>query len=132
MSTRAQVESLLSIITEAAYNALEQYETTGVPAPILDSTKEHPLDQVDDSIALKKMISQLEGACEQLCTTLAPPSHTIMNVRLQLLAVVGTIIEATYFCRDLKTTVGPVFGLLSSSSLQMSLWINQMDFTSMS
>ncbi|KAF5319647.1 hypothetical protein D9619_008584 [Psilocybe cf. subviscida] len=79
MSVRVQVEALLSIIKEATYNALEQYETTGVLTPVLDSTEGHPLDQVDDNIALKKIISKLEGACEQLCTTLAPPSHTIMN-----------------------------------------------------
>lgn len=83
MSVRVQVEALLSIIKEATYNALEQYETTGVLTPVLDSTEGHPLDQVDDNIALKKIISKLEGACEQLCTTLAPPSHTIMNVCLQ-------------------------------------------------
>lgn len=80
MSARRQVESLLAIIKDAAYSALDQYEKTGAPTPVLDSTEGHLLDHSDDNIVLKKIINKLEGACEQLCTTLAPPSHTIMNV----------------------------------------------------
>jgi len=38
------------------------------------------LDAVDDTVALKKAIRTLEGACQQLCATLAPPQHTVMNM----------------------------------------------------
>uniref|UniRef100_A0A8H7XSW0 Uncharacterized protein n=1 Tax=Psilocybe cubensis TaxID=181762 RepID=A0A8H7XSW0_PSICU len=79
MSSRDQVDSLLAIIKEAAYNALDEYETYGTPAPNLDSLEPHPLDVADDKLRLKKIISKLEGACDQLCTILAPPSHTVMN-----------------------------------------------------
>lgn len=80
MSTRSQVESLLSIIRESAYTALSQYENAGGTTPALESILTHPLDVSNDNLKLKKTISTLEGACEQLCTMLAPPSHTIMNV----------------------------------------------------
>ncbi|KDR72503.1 hypothetical protein GALMADRAFT_73740 [Galerina marginata CBS 339.88] len=79
MSARSQVESLLAIIKEAAFKALDEYEKAGKPTPTLDSLDTHPLDIAEDKLQLKKVISKLEGACEQLCTTLAPPSHTIMN-----------------------------------------------------
>lgn len=83
MSARAQVESLLAIINQAAFDALDEYEKYGQSAPIPDSLERHPLDNAQDKLLLKKIISKLEGACEQLCTTLAPPTHTIMNVRKQ-------------------------------------------------
>ncbi|KAF8961606.1 O-methyltransferase-domain-containing protein [Flammula alnicola] len=79
MSARDQVESLLAIIKEAAFDALDEYEKTGQATPTLDSLNRHPLDDAEDKLRLKKIISKLEGACEQLCTTLAPPTHTIMN-----------------------------------------------------
>ncbi|KAF9552959.1 S-adenosyl-L-methionine-dependent methyltransferase [Agrocybe pediades] len=79
MSARSQVTALLAIITEAAYSALGAYEESGTPTPTLNDVDGHALDNAFDTIRLKKIISKLEGACEQLCTTLSPPSHTIMN-----------------------------------------------------
>ncbi|KDR68931.1 hypothetical protein GALMADRAFT_77975 [Galerina marginata CBS 339.88] len=79
MTARDQVEALLTIIRESAFKALEEYEKTGQATPTLDSLDSHPLDAADDKLGLKKILSKLEGACEQLCTTLAPPTHTIMN-----------------------------------------------------
>lgn len=81
MSARDHVDSLLAIIKEAAHSALDEYEKYGTPTPTLDSLDSHPLDIADDKLKLKKIVSKLEGACDQLCTILAPPSHTIMNVR---------------------------------------------------
>lgn len=66
MSARNQVESLLALIKEAAFNALEEYETAGQATPTLDSLDRHPLDDAEDKLRLKKVISKLEGACEQL------------------------------------------------------------------
>lgn len=80
MSARDQVVSLLAHINEAAFKALEEYEKYGQATPTLDSLNKHPLDDAEDKLQLKKTISKLEGACEQLCATLAPPTHTIMNV----------------------------------------------------
>lgn len=66
-----------SKIVEAAY---EQTEQSYVPS--LDDTEPHPLDtQVWDK-DVKKAIQTIEGACAQLCATLAKPDHTLMNVRL--------------------------------------------------
>jgi hypothetical protein len=50
----------------------------GHDAPSLDAP--HPLDYSQNALALKRAIRVLEGACEQLCTTLAQPGHTICNV----------------------------------------------------
>lgn len=80
MSTRAQVESLLTLIRVSALSALEEYEKHGEEAPALDSLHTHPLDEAVDRMALKKVIRNLEGACDQLCSTLALPTHTVMNV----------------------------------------------------
>ncbi|KAJ3887532.1 S-adenosyl-L-methionine-dependent methyltransferase [Lentinula edodes] len=78
-STRSQVETLVSYIQQAAQDALAEYERTSFNTPSLDSIVAHPLDDVLNTIALKRAIRMLEGACDQLCTTLAPPAHTIIN-----------------------------------------------------
>ncbi|PPQ73075.1 hypothetical protein CVT26_014641 [Gymnopilus dilepis] len=79
MTARAQVESLLAIINRSALDALDEYEKHGKAVPVPDSLDKHPLDDAEDKLLLKKIVSKLEGACEQLCTTLAPPTHTVMN-----------------------------------------------------
>lgn len=80
MSNRAKLESLLSIINNAAQEAIAMYEKEGGDVPSLESTDSHPLDDALDTVALKSTIRTLEGACHQLCTTLAPPSHTAINM----------------------------------------------------
>lgn len=80
-SNRAKLESLLTIINSAAQEAIAMYEKEGGDVPSLESTDSHPLDDALDTVALKSTIRTLEGACHQLCTTLAPPSHTAINVR---------------------------------------------------
>lgn len=94
MSARDQVESLLALIKEAAFNALDEYEKTGQPTPTLDSLSKHPLDDAEDKLRLKKIISKLEGACEQLCTTLAPPTHTIMNVCAEISVMLSIMTDS--------------------------------------
>ncbi|KAJ4469875.1 S-adenosyl-L-methionine-dependent methyltransferase [Lentinula aciculospora] len=78
MSSRDQIEALVRHIQQAAQDALSEYEKTG-PAPSLDSVHPHSLDSAPNTIALKKIVRKLEGACDQLCSTLAPPAHTILN-----------------------------------------------------
>ena len=83
MSTnKAKLEALLKLINSAAQEAIAEYEKAGCDVPSIDSTEPHPLDNDDaiDNIALKSAIRTLEGACAQLCTTLAPPSHTAISV----------------------------------------------------
>lgn len=81
MSTRAEVEALLDLIRDSALKALDEYEKHGGPVPSLQSADSHPLDRAENKLGLKKIIGTLEGACEQLCSTLASPTQTVLNVR---------------------------------------------------
>ncbi|KIJ65863.1 hypothetical protein HYDPIDRAFT_87240 [Hydnomerulius pinastri MD-312] len=80
MSGRAKLESLLTLINSAAQEAIAMYEKAGGDVPSINSTEPHPLDDAIDQVALKSTIRTLEGACSQLCTTLAPPSHSAINL----------------------------------------------------
>lgn len=73
-----QVEELLSLIRISTYDAVVEYTKLGA-VPTLNSTDPHPLDKAEDTLALKKAIRILEGACSMLCDMLAPPAHTIIN-----------------------------------------------------
>ncbi|KXN81593.1 Sterigmatocystin 8-O-methyltransferase [Leucoagaricus sp. SymC.cos] len=81
MNTRQQVDLLIALISDAAHKALDEYENHGAELPSLDSLAEHPLDRRINAgtVQLKKIIRNLEGACDQLCTTLASPLHTLTN-----------------------------------------------------
>lgn len=82
MSTnKTKLQALLKLINSAAQEAIAEYEKAGDDVPSIDSTEFHPLDNAIDQVALKSAVRTLEGACAQLCTTLAPPSHTAINVR---------------------------------------------------
>lgn len=81
MSTRAEVEALVDLIRDSALKALDEYEKYGGPVPHLQSAEHHPLDRAENKLGFKKIIGTLEGACEQLCSTLASPTQTILNVR---------------------------------------------------
>ncbi|KAF5343361.1 hypothetical protein D9757_015077 [Collybiopsis confluens] len=81
MSGPTEVKTLLEIINSAALDALAEYDNRGERLPgineiMLAGTSPH---EADLSIKLKKMLRTLEGACGQLCATLAPPLHTIVN-----------------------------------------------------
>ncbi|KAJ7267777.1 S-adenosyl-L-methionine-dependent methyltransferase [Mycena rebaudengoi] len=78
-SVKVQVEALLVLIGDAAHQAIAEYDKAGKAIPTLDSVEAHPLDVSDDTSGLKKAIRLLEAACEQLCVTLAPPYHTMIN-----------------------------------------------------
>lgn len=74
------VRALLKLINEATENALAQYEKHGAPVPSLNDTSIHPLDQTQDVLEIRKVLRTLEGACDQLCATLAPPVTSVINV----------------------------------------------------
>lgn len=91
---RDQVEALLAIITSAARDAVASYSSSsgggveGEEIPTFASRSAHPLDFATGSAEkskLKKSVRLLEGACEALCAVLAPPAHTIINVRISYL-----------------------------------------------
>ncbi|KDR72497.1 hypothetical protein GALMADRAFT_101591 [Galerina marginata CBS 339.88] len=79
MAGKAQVEALLRLINSSARDALAQYELYDQEIPLPESTVPHPLDAADDPLVLRKAVRLLEGACERLCTMLAPPVHTVVN-----------------------------------------------------
>ena len=74
---RAKLDALLALLNSAAQEAIAEYERAG-DVPSTESA--HPLDSQLPSLALKNAVRILEGACEQLCTTLAPPAHTLLTV----------------------------------------------------
>lgn len=80
-----QISPLLALIIQAAKTLESHYGG----APSLDETDQHPLDGQISSAEMKEAVQVLEGACAQLCATLARPNHTILNVNedefLQLL-----------------------------------------------
>ena len=82
MANKAKLEGLLTLINTAARDAIALYEQHGGDVPSIDQADPHPLDDAVDPMALKRAIRTLEGACAQLCTTLAPPAHTAINVRI--------------------------------------------------
>ena len=81
LTNKAKLEALLKLINSAAQEAIVEYEKAGGDVPSIDSTEFHPLDNALDHVALKSAVRTLEGACAQLCATLAPPFHTATNVR---------------------------------------------------
>ncbi|KAG2061092.1 S-adenosyl-L-methionine-dependent methyltransferase [Suillus hirtellus] len=74
-----KVEALLDIINSSARKAMAEYKNTGHGVPGVDAGTFHPLDFATDTLALRKAIRLLEGACEQLNTILAPPQRTVNN-----------------------------------------------------
>ncbi|KAI6000906.1 S-adenosyl-L-methionine-dependent methyltransferase [Pisolithus albus] len=78
-SGEAQLEALLEIINSSARQAISEYKKHGNDVPTIHSTEFHPLDFATDTVALKKAVRLLEGACQQLCASLAPPQHTVIN-----------------------------------------------------
>lgn len=80
MSGKADVLALLKLVNQATHDALAAYEAKGQDVPPLASLDAQTLSTMSDDLALKKAIRLLEGACDQLCATLAPPANTVINV----------------------------------------------------
>ncbi|KAG2050229.1 S-adenosyl-L-methionine-dependent methyltransferase [Suillus hirtellus] len=79
MTNKAKLEGLLTLINTSARDAIALYEQYG-DVPAIDQAELHPLDSAVDQVALKSAVRTLEGACAQICATLAPPAHTAMNL----------------------------------------------------
>ncbi|KAG9313700.1 S-adenosyl-L-methionine-dependent methyltransferase [Chiua virens] len=79
MSGEAQLETLLEIINTSARQAIAEYKKGDNDVPTIHTKTYHPIDFAFDTVALKKAVRLLEGACQQLCASLAPPQHTLHN-----------------------------------------------------
>ncbi|KII92557.1 hypothetical protein PLICRDRAFT_134252 [Plicaturopsis crispa FD-325 SS-3] len=75
--TSSHIDALLSLINSAAQQAVAEFQKGGHGVPTLDHA--HPNDTMVDTLPMRKAIQILEGACEQLCSTLAQPAHTLVN-----------------------------------------------------
>jgi len=76
------VPALVALIVSAAKTIEAEYAKSSKPSiPSLDDLSPHPLDAEISSPGLKEATRILEGACAQLCATVARPDHTIVNVR---------------------------------------------------
>ncbi|KII93697.1 hypothetical protein PLICRDRAFT_401684 [Plicaturopsis crispa FD-325 SS-3] len=73
----AHIDALLALITSSAQQAVAEFKQCGHGVPSIDHA--HPNDTIVDSLSMRKAIQTLEGACEQLCSTLAQPAHTLIN-----------------------------------------------------
>ena len=76
------VPALVALIVNAAKTVEAEYAKSSQPSiPSLDDLSPHPLDTEISSPGLKQATQILEGACAQLCATIARPDHTVVNVR---------------------------------------------------
>ena len=75
------VSALVALIVSAAKSIEAEYAKSSTPfVPSLDDLTPHPLDSQASSAALRQATQILEGACNQLCATVALPRNTIINV----------------------------------------------------
>lgn len=82
--THGQIFDLVALIKNATSTIESYYLDSSLPIiPSLDSLVTHPLDSAIAPPQFRNAVQVLEGACTQLCATLARPSHTIVNVCLQ-------------------------------------------------
>lgn len=80
-STNSPVSALVALISNAAKTLEAEYNKSPEGVPDLDSTTPHSFDQQISSFEMIQATQILEGACAQLCATLARPNHTAVNVR---------------------------------------------------
>ncbi|KAL4260401.1 O-methyltransferase COMT-type [Pleurotus pulmonarius] len=76
---KAQVRALLGLLNTAVEEAIAEYDKQGLDIPVIDSVYAHPMDGRLPTLKFKHAIRTLEAACGQICTTLAQPSHTMLN-----------------------------------------------------
>ena len=80
-SSGGSVLALVALIVSAAKSIEEEYAKSSAPSvPSLDDLTPHPLDSQIPSAALQQATQILEGACAQLCATVARPKRTMENV----------------------------------------------------
>ena len=78
----SHLSTLVELIANATRLVESRFKASSHPyVPTLDDTREHPLDKTLSDQELRAAIQTIEGACAQLCATVARPSHTVVNVR---------------------------------------------------
>jgi hypothetical protein len=80
----SQLSALVALIADATKIVEAHYKKVeAMPyVPSLDDLDAHPLDGViAGDKELCTAIQTIEGACSQLCATIARPNHTVLNVR---------------------------------------------------
>ena len=86
----SQLSALVALIADATKIVEAPYKKVeAMPyVPSLDDLDAHPLDTViADDKELCTAIQTIEGACSQLCATIARPNHTMLNVRTAKLMI---------------------------------------------
>ncbi|KAH0584812.1 hypothetical protein H2248_008091 [Termitomyces sp. 'cryptogamus'] len=96
--TNRQISALVALIKETA-NTIESHFTDS-SLPSLDSLDSHALDTAV-SPPLNDAIHILEGACVQLCATLARPSHTVLNRAIQFFEPICLNVVITFKIPDI-------------------------------
>lgn len=75
------LNALLALITSSVKQVIFTYQEAGYDPPSLDSTKPGPFDSPENTpLHLRQIIQTIEGACAQLCATIAPAGHVVHNV----------------------------------------------------
>ncbi|KAJ7661851.1 S-adenosyl-L-methionine-dependent methyltransferase [Mycena rosella] len=80
MAVEIPVSALVALIANAAKTLETEYSKTPEGVPDLNSPAPHSLDAQISSLEMIQEVRILEGACAQLCATLARPNHTAVNV----------------------------------------------------
>lgn len=76
----SKLDELVALITFATKTVEAEYAKNGHSVPDINSTQPHPYDSEPSTEELRKAIQVIEGACAQLCATVARPGHTLANV----------------------------------------------------
>ena len=79
-TTKSEIPGLISLITNATRTIESYYEANGEIVPSVDNSEPHPLDDVPYPPDIRFAVQTIEGACLQLCASVARPGHTMLNV----------------------------------------------------
>lgn len=71
----AHLSELAELITKSVQTVLSEYAAASRPVPSLDST-----DPTLVNPPIREAIRVLESACAQLCVSVAPANHILVNV----------------------------------------------------
>ena len=121
MSKEAELEALLEIINTSARQAIAEYKKAGNDVPTISSAEFHPLDSSPHNVALRKATRLLEGACQQLCASLASPQYTVLNV--SSLSRIAVSSRSSRFARSLSSAMIQLALMSRSGKVLQISWI---------
>ncbi|EPQ51546.1 S-adenosyl-L-methionine-dependent methyltransferase [Gloeophyllum trabeum ATCC 11539] len=76
----APLNALVDVISSALKDIVTEYSKIGSTVPTLDETRLGPFDNTEQyNLRLNRAVQIVEGACAQLCATVARPSHYLTN-----------------------------------------------------